>query len=257
MGEEGKVIVQTICEGGAGGEAEVWVQARNSFPGIGGVLTTGQLVATAWRKEYDSSETAGENLFLKHLIVKKLDDYFCRIGRYVYPHIARPLGSEKNTYFYEWVQGVETFSWMEIGESGAYEPVILMEWSEFTGAFEETGIAVGHDAADSDNANISQNIIHQLCRLRERKLNLFWKRIDFGSRSLPINYDKVENYADRNSKSLREVLGEQRYWLLVYALKALRLGAKLDLRDRIRLEELVMVYRISTLRQNRPRLAIQ
>lgn len=258
MTDKQQAIIQTIREGGAGGEAEIWLQARNTFPGIGGIVVTSQLVAAAWRKEYSPLETIGESLFLKHVIVKKLDDYFCRTGRYTYPHVARPLGSERNTYFYEWVWGATAFPWVETAGSGVLETITLAEWSEFVSAFDEAGISVGHDAADPDNANVSQNIVHQVGHSpKEGKLDLFWKRIDFGSRSLPIDYDKLGRYVDLNGGELKAVLGDHRYWLLVYALKALQLGQELNVSDRVRLEELVAQYRISSLRQNRPRLSVQ
>jgi hypothetical protein len=123
--------VETICEDGAGGSATVYIQLRNSFPGLGGTITTEQDFVVAYRlpsgtgleplREHDQSQhfdpsgldmQAAESLhtFLRHALVKKLDDYFFRTGRYKFAHIPRPLGSTgAGGYVYEWVHGSEGF----------------------------------------------------------------------------------------------------------------------------------------------------
>ena len=112
-------IIETICEGGAGGEARVIVQLRTEFPGLGGTILTQEGVASALREEYNPSEKAGHRMFLRHTIAKKLDDYFHRTGVYVYAHVARPLGSisrrgdsPSEAYIYEWAFGSDRFPWV-------------------------------------------------------------------------------------------------------------------------------------------------
>ena len=107
-------LVKDLGEGGSGGEAVVRVQLRSRFPGIGGVIITGQPTITALRLGFSYRKNSSHEAFLLHCLFKKLDDYFCRIGYYSYPHITRPLGSINDNelgYLYEWAPGVATFAW--------------------------------------------------------------------------------------------------------------------------------------------------
>ncbi len=268
---EGKPIIETICEGGAGGEASILVQARNFFPGIGGPIISEQVVATAFRQEYSSVPGTGARLFLKHVIIKKLDDYFCRINVYSFPHIARPLGSigkngngdddngkkeEKESYLYEWVVGSESFPWEQGGADGDQEPVSLDEWNPFSDFFDGAGIGVSGDVTDAENGTISQNIIHQLCRGDALKLNRFWKRIDFGDRSLHIDHEKLARFLQDKGENIKAVLGRNRFELMLLAQAAIS-GKKLSDRDKGKLEILAREYRLSTLRHHQPKIVIQ
>ncbi len=82
-----------ISHGGEGSEANIDVELRTEFPGIGGKITTAQAVMTALRKEFCANDKLGHRMFLRHMIIKKLDDLFLRKGFYQFPHIPRPLGS--------------------------------------------------------------------------------------------------------------------------------------------------------------------
>src|SRR3989338_11716177 len=105
--------IETICEGGFGGSAIVYIQRRNEFEGLGGLITTRRAVTAAYRHDHGgltleevaahspspepthgSPRSVGSTtMFLRHAIAKKLDDYFFRIGRYHHAHVPRPLGS--------------------------------------------------------------------------------------------------------------------------------------------------------------------
>lgn len=258
-----KVIVKTVRVGGAGGEAEILIQKRNWFPGRGGAIMSRQIVATALRADYGAIPGTGDRLFFKHLIMKKLDDYFLRTGVYTFSHIARPLGStgvsqgEQEAYLYEWVFGSEGFTWVIPGESGVMEQIVLDEWNEFIMAFHKAGIQVSHDIADSDNAYVSQNIVHQLCNLNGYELNCFWKRIDFGSCSLPINYDRLMDFFRSNSDALTEVLRKERYELLLLAQKFLVNGKTMIKEELERLDNLTKSYRWSSILHHQPKIVIQ
>jgi hypothetical protein len=113
MQEEG--IIEFICEGGHGQEATVSVELRTSFPGIGGTIITSQGANTANRQEYNSQPGSGHRMFLRHMILKKQEDYFYRNNIYDYAHIPRPIGSISGSgigsCLYEWVSGKEGFAW--------------------------------------------------------------------------------------------------------------------------------------------------
>lgn len=243
----GKIIIENICEGGAGQEARVLVQARNLFPGLGGAILSEQLVASALRINYSGLPGSGTRLFLKHLLIKKLDDFFCRTGAYFFPHVTRPLGNEDSSYLYEWVYGTDAFSWKMCNEN-----VDIKEWSEFVSAFDMAGIPMNIDVV-APEGEISQNIIHQLYR-REAKLNGFWKRIDFGECSLHLDYEKLGKFIFEKAYELEAVLGTGRYKLLKYAYKYL--SSKIGRGDMRKLESLSKNYRISTLRHHRPKVVI-
>jgi len=98
MIQEGKVeelegIIEFVCEGGIGSSAKVCIELRTKFPGIGGTIISHEGVACALREEFNPSPKSSHRIFLRHMIVKKLEDYFHRKGVYVFAHIPRPLGS--------------------------------------------------------------------------------------------------------------------------------------------------------------------
>ena len=122
------------------------------------------------------------------------------IAKYLYPHIARPLGSTSNSdkypcesYLYEWIDGKDGFPWEYVNQNGNADQIILAEFNEFIMAFDKVGISMGcdKDITNSDDGRMSQNIIHELYYPYDLDLNLRWKRIDFGDRSVSINYEKT------------------------------------------------------------------
>lgn len=239
--------------GGAGGEAEVRTQLRNVFPGVGGTIRLQQPVMAAWRREFNQTPGTGKKLFLKHLILKKLDDYFQRTERYLFPHITRPLGSsdakdQAEGYWYQWVFGRENFPWEFPVANCQKEVVSLEEWSSFTCAFREAGIDLGSDVCDADNGLLSQNIIHEAYESFKANLDLCWKRIDFGQRSMRIDYEHLCRFFETNTVSLGSVLGEERLALMILAGRFIS-GEKVNGTCR-ELDRLTATYRLSTLRHS-------
>lgn len=264
-----RIIIDTIDEGGFGGEANVLLQSRNLFPGIGGDLLTTQPAPVALRDEFLPGAGSAHRLFLIHLIVKKLDDYFCRTQKYLTPHIARPFGSISHieskceAYIYEWVFGEEGFLWESRSGSGQREIIQLEEWNSFVAAFAQAGISVNYDIVPTDvgSAITSKNIIHQRLKYKDGVyLNRFWTRIDFGPspQSFPVNHGKLLGYLTAEADSLRRYLSEDRnesalrYKMLLLAHKYLTEG-KLAEREMGRLEEMVLHARLSQLKQYKPR----
>ena len=250
-------IIETICEGGAGGEASVLVQLRTEFPGIGGTILAQEGVASALRTEFNPSAKAGHRMFLRHTIIKKLDDYFHRTGVYVYAHIARPLGSISSrsdnpyeAYIYEWAFGSDRFPWVFNQRDGTQQRVILHDWDKFVSSFSVTGIELGRDVADPDDGRMAQNIVHQFPYMvgGQRELSRLWKRIDFGFSSITIDFEKLSYFLDQHRERLIRVLRFERYELLVLALNYLANREQMNEVDIGRLDVLVSNYRTSSLR---------
>ena len=242
--------VEYICEGGFGDEANIIVQLRREFPGIAGTITTYQALAVALRTEFNYSPYCGHKMFYKHAIMKKLEDYFFKIGVYRYPHITRPLGSMDESYIYEWAFGNDGFPWEYIETGGAKTYVHLDEWDRFIGIFSEAGINMAIDCSNPYDGRISKNIVHQLARplyVYQPDLNRIWKRVDFGDRSIQIDYQKLGRYLTDNKENLRANLTMGRPEFIELAYRYLSPTHKIGERDLGRLEQLTLDYRMSTL----------
>lgn len=246
-----KIIIKEVDLGGAGGEAQVTTQFRNIFPGIGGTIIIQQPIMSAWREEFSQTQGNGKKLFLKHLVFKKLDDFFTRTGRYLFPHITRPLGSshgkDKEGYWYQWVYGRDNFPWEFPGTDYQKEVVGLKEWSKFTSAFEEAGINLSMDIC-AEQGVTSQNIIHEAYKSFEANLNFCWKRIDFGAGSMQIDCDRLRHFFETNMMSLGAVLGGDRLALMILVGKFL--SNQMCRKSCRELDRLTGIYRLSSLRQN-------
>jgi hypothetical protein len=242
--------VEFICKGGFGSEADIDVELRRFFPGIGGNIRTYQALLVAYRKEFSKTFNVGHRLFLKHTIIKKLEDYFFKKGFYQYAHITRPLGSIQGGYIYEWAFGSDVFPWYLVNESYENISVKLEDWENFVEAFNDTGINLQKDCTNPDDGRISQNIIHQFpygVDSYRSKLNRLWKRIDFGDRSITIDYDRLIAYLKKNEADMKENLRIGRYDLILLSCKYLMYGEHIDLKDLDELNILVRDYRLSTL----------
>ncbi len=220
-------VVEPIREAGAGGEARVMVELRTAFPGLGGTIVTREGVVAALRIEYNQVPMAGHEMFIRHMIAKKLDDYFYRSGVYVYAHVPRVLGSislgphdPREAYLYEWAFGSDGFSWLE---PGTHDPIQLHDWNQFVGYFNSTGVDLGYDTAAPDDGRVSQNVVHQYpASLQSGELCALWKRIDFGFSSIRIDLDRLSAFVTDNQRRLKEVLRYERYEMLRLAVAYLR-----------------------------------
>jgi len=242
--------VEFIYEGGTGSEARVDVELRSRFPGMGGTIDTYQALAVARRNEFSTAPSVGHEMFLRHTLIKKLEDYFFKKGFYKYAHVTRPLGSTDRAYIYEWAFGRDGFPWSYLNETGDSIYIRLDDWDSFNSIFLEAGIDLQSDCTNPDNGAISQNIVHQLhlgANAAQPKLNRLWKRIDFGPRSIRLDYDSLLDYLTKNEKDIRETLRVGRYDMMVlacmYFVKRESFGAK----EREKLNMLVLDYRFSTL----------
>ena len=229
--------IETICVGGYGGSAHVYIQLRNVFPGLGGKVETTKEFVVACRaprsiavdeiddtyedillSDLKSMATRNSvNLFLRHALLQKFDDYFFRIGKYRFAHIPRVLGSKRNgVYFYEWVHGVEGFDPRYYDyDLKRFMPVIVDEWNICRSCFDEVGVDIFDDIVDTDGYYI-KNVITQEPQAfyGEEHLTKLWKRIDFGPESLHINYHKTSDFLKNKKDKLKSVLGNNRYRML-------------------------------------------
>lgn len=245
--EEG---VEFIHEGGTGSEARVDVELRNRFPGIGGTIDTYQAIAVAHRNEFSTAANIGHEMFLRHALIKKLEDYFFKKGYYKYAHITRPLGSADRAYIYEWAFGRDGFPWSYLNETGDSVSVRLDDWDSFSSIFLEAGVDLQSDCANPDNGALSQNIVHQLhlgADATQPSLNRLWKRIDFGPRSIKLNYESLLDYLEKNEGDIRETLRVGRYDMMTLACKYLLKRGVIDAKEREKVNMLVLDYRLSTL----------
>jgi len=254
---EHKGVIEFICEGGFGSEANVKLELRTEFAGIGGTIITYEGVATALREEFTKTPKSGHKMFLRHAIIKKLEDYFYRTGAYMYAHIPRPLGSISKdyeypyeAYIYEWAFGSESFAWERIDNEGNRCPIKLNDWDNFVTTFKSAGINISIDCTDPMDGRISQNIIHQYPKpiTDGFERSMLWKRIDFGPKSFNIDYDKLLKFLHEKRKDLIDVLRNERYEMLLLAVEYLKKGIKMKEVDIGRLDALIGEYRRSSLR---------
>jgi hypothetical protein len=257
--EEGRGVIEFICEGGIGATATVRVELRTEFPGIGGTIITHEGVASALRTEFTPSPKSAHKLFLKHAIVKKMEDYFFRKGIYMYAHVPRPLGSisrggesPSEAYIYEWAFGTEGFPWEYVDCGGKRSRFKLHDWDSFVTHFHRVGIDVQMDTSDPDDGRYSKNIIHPYPKPigDGAEMSSLWKRIDFGYESMKIDFDKLSQFLHDNREDLEKVLREERYDMIVLATEYLMKGKDMNDVDIGRLDSLVGDYRRSSLRHH-------
>ncbi len=227
--------IETICEGGMGGSAVVYIQLRNSFPGLGGIVTTEQDFTVAYRVpasvridelEQFSEDPVFESIqarsalhtFLRHAAIKKLDDYFFRKGEYRYSHIPRPLGStDRGGYIYEWVHGTEGF-YTEYFDDDLYRmmPVEVDDWNIASQLFNNAGVGIFDDIVDAEDGRYTKNMImqEQNTQAMPERISKLWKRIDFGAESMTVKYDQLAGFVRDKMDDLIQYLGRDRARML-------------------------------------------
>ena len=248
-----------LGEGGFGDEARITLEFRKEFPGIGGEIITSEGVATALRAEHNCFPKIGHRMFLKHMVIKKMEDYFHRSDLYQVPHIPRPLGSISRSdgqcyeaCIYEWDFGSEGFPWSRLDPEIGNVPIALGEWNVFVGAFYSAGIDLKSDCTPPEGET-SKNVIHEYYRHIDlwdpEGLNFLWKRIDFGEKSMRMDYEKLSHFLEEREEDIKDKLRVDRYNMIRFACDYLIKGPEQMDRLRLgRLIELVRDYRVSSLR---------
>lgn len=263
--------IETICEGGIGGSAKVYIQLRNNFPGLGGMVSTEQDFVVAYRvplsikledipkveyiikdlKLKTSESKRAFEVYLRHVIAKKLDDYFFRKGYYKFAHIPRPLGStDFGGYMYEWVHGNEGF-YTEYydDELNMYVPVEVDEWNTVSRHFYNAGVSIFHDISDTVDGRYTKNIIVQEPCLENypRRITKLWKRIDFGPESFPIDFNQLLTFISKNLDDMNVYLKPERVRMLQLIIEFFKRGRKIENWSRLKeLKKLILSFRIAT-----------
>lgn len=228
-------IIKRLYHGGEGSEAIVDVELRTEFPGIGGTIITAEGAVTAFRQEKSATPGQAHQTYLRHLLVKKMEDFFYRTNVYYFAHVPRPLGSisepseNVEAYMYEWAYGSEGFPWEQpdYDNRGGTVPVRLDDYNVVVSAFSTAGIHIGDDVCEPDDGRISKNIIHQMPSVitpGATELNLLWKRIDYGSRSLHMNLENLADYISAHRSEMSDVLRPERLMMMEHTIEFLVKG---------------------------------
>lgn len=258
--------VETICEAGFGGEARVFLQLRNVFPGPGGVVKTDQDIAVGFRVpngvDTDGILDAGDVqfqiedirskrafiLFLKNAVLKKLDDYFFRSDVYKYPHIPRPLGcTPDGAHVYEWVFGIESIPLTFHDYQYDIEIPLSLDEESLAGAyFLKAGIDITRDTVESEQL-YRKNIIVEESGLPNlpSKVSCLWKRIDFGN-SIGFDFDRLSEFLEKEKEKLIAHLGADRFEMLSVSSEFLSSPSDPQFPKMERLFELLWDYRLRT-----------
>jgi hypothetical protein len=186
---------------GDGDEAFAFKGEIGSVEGLGGIVRLRKKISVVKRighKGYFSWQ--GHDVFCRNLAAKLLDYYFLKRKKYAREHVPLPLGSFNNEnesgYYYEFVPGKEGWDRPE-----------LEELSSFIDCMTSFGFGVSEDIfADSGGG---KNIIFQEGNL--------WKRIDYGTRSCPYNYECFEKQSGDEKKKIERAVGKKNYKTMALA----------------------------------------
>lgn len=248
-----------IAEIGHGGEATVFLELRRIFPFFEKNFYTKRDFVVSYRVLHKGDTISKELLFkrsflefLRHLIAKKLDDFFLRKGLYKFPHIPRLLGFDTFGYYYEYVWGIEGYFPLYFDEElSTYLPVNLYEENEAKNLFHNAGIYIFQDIVEPTSNYVKNLIIEEPeIPLLPQEISNLWKRIDFGVKSIRFDYFKIENYLNENREELIKYLGIKRYKLISLANKFLILNGdenKFGDRSFKKLKKLIEPFLKSTL----------
>ncbi len=240
--ERARRRIETVAFGGSGGEANVYLQLRNWFPGPGGAFQTEEDFVVACRvpgtqsgKDLLGNLCAAAPLdltnvnvrralgnFLVHTMLKILDTYFFRCGKYRYAHIPRVLGiTLDGCMLYEWVPGDDAvpMDWPE-GPEGDFRkvPVLIEEESLASNAFSAAGIQIMHDTVCVDDHSRQNLVVEEPDYSPGIGISRLWKRIDLSvPNSLEVDYFKLRDYLAENREAMEEHLSEDRVRLFELA----------------------------------------
>ncbi|MCL2706383.1 MAG: hypothetical protein FWE72_09285, partial [Spirochaetaceae bacterium] len=186
---------------------------------------------------------------------KKLEDAFISAGCYSYPHITRPLGSENNSYYAEWIYGSpqcpkELITLEEPAVKGVKG---LDTWYEFYNLFAEAGVDMKNKMSyvrispEKENQYTQQIIVRQpILDDNPKYISRLWQRIGFDEISTPIDFQVLEKYMKEKENFLKNNLTATRYETMLIMIKYLLGDITQD--EYGWLKDAIHSYRISTLR---------
>ncbi len=136
-------------------------------------------------------------------------------------------------------------------EPGTNDPINLHDWNQFVGHFASAGVDLGHDTTDLEDGRTSQNVVHQYPEsLQSGEMCSSWKRIDFGFRSIRIDFQRLSAFVYDQRAKLTDTLRYERYEMVPLALAFLRrrkYGEPMSDYDLGRLVQLICDFRRSSL----------
>lgn len=136
-------------------------------------------------------------------------------------------------------------------EPGTNDPINLHDWNQFVGHFASAGVDLGHDTTDPEDGRTSQNVVHQYPEsLHSGEMCSLWKRIDFGFRSIRIDFQRLSAFVHDQRAKLIDTLRYERYEMVRLALDFLRhrkYGEPISDYDLGQLVQLIFDYRRSSL----------
>jgi len=217
------------------------LEIRPNFPCIDGCIYTKQELLVAKYTQKTNTLDAGFEAFLRHLIIKKLDDAFITQKKYFYPHITRPFGSEQQSYFYEWAFG------SELCPKNLLNGKSLDDWFEFIMYFDEAGIDM-HSKITFINDFAKQIIVKQpkFTDFNKNYISRLWQRVNLQEESVTIDFKKLLKYFEINERWLKIHIKENRFQTLLLAIKYLTNDIKDN--ELFILKQGIRNYRASTLR---------
>ncbi len=243
---------------GFGQEAKAFRGLLIEVEGLGGVVESEEGIDIVKRIDWNKPvyKFQGHDIFCKNLVLRILDEYFIKQGKYLENHIPVPLGSFNNSngcgYYYRHVEGSEGFPLVVIDEDYRKVEVQIDEWNSFTGLFHLFGFELGRDIAEFDDAGVGKNIIMRPWGgeiYKTKELHSNWKRIDFGSSSCDFDYKKFLEKIKKESTELLANLGDY-HKLLYLAAKYCEFGEELNKKEEGELEELVLQFRKEKIQEN-------
>ncbi|MEI6831245.1 MAG: 6-phosphofructokinase, partial [Candidatus Omnitrophota bacterium] len=189
--------------------------------------------------------TPGLDMFLRHVILRIMDDYFLKEKIYTVNHIPLPLGYFGNQYYYVFVEGSEGWPTVLIDlDSPDYRKasVMMEEYHVFKGQLYSWGFDIW-DIVETDG-DAGQNIIHRgwdISQLYETfQLSKDWVLIDLDG--LAFNKEKFFQAVKEIKGELKRDLDWQ-YELLMLAAGYIGTYPRTLFRGKIwRLKELAQRY---------------
>lgn len=206
-----------------GQEAYVSKGNLNHIEGIGGILDSEKPITVARRIGWNNPvyDFEGHDVFCRHLASRLLDEYFVKTGRYSRNHIPIPFGSFNGAnagYYYEFIEGSEGFPLVIPDEDYHQIEVRIDDWNSFIGSFNSFGFDAGRDIADPIDGRTGKNVIFcgwDMNKVYETgRLHSNWRRIDFGTASYSLDFERFAKGLERDRSDLTKVLGD--YYKLVF-----------------------------------------
>tara|TARA_Y100000310_G_C20694071_1_gene824219 strand:- start:3474 stop:4271 length:798 start_codon:yes stop_codon:yes gene_type:complete len=205
---------------GTGMEGIVFSAETDTFTGLGGIIKSKPVKVARRVSNWmfqgtvsEQSQKAAYNVFFKNILASILDAH--AIGSlYSVGHISVPLETfsygDFSGYGYKYVEGNEgwpcRFYYKDFGD---YCPTRFREEKEVLRLFNSYGIRVGHDSSDSHDGRTGKNIIYLSDDSEDMSVGLLgkgWRRIDFGTISLPVNLDILNSKKDLGYLGEHELL---------------------------------------------------